>query len=72
MKQITFIHAADLHLDSPMIGLSHLPKEMFERLKESTFVALKKLVDEAINHQVILLFLRVIYLMNRIAVYVHK
>ena len=52
MKQITFIHAADLHLDSPMIGLSHLPKEIFERLKESTFVALKKLVDEAINHQV--------------------
>ena len=52
MKQITFIHAADLHLDSPMIGLSHLPTEIFERLKESTFVALKKLVDEAIYHQV--------------------
>ena len=52
MKQITFIHAADLHLDSPMIGLSHLPTEIFERLKESTFTAFKKLVDEAINHQV--------------------
>ncbi|MCQ6273389.1 DNA repair exonuclease [Bacillus sp. V3B] len=52
MKQITFIHAADLHLDSPMIGLSHLPKEIFERLKESTFVALKKLTDAAIQHQV--------------------
>jgi len=52
MKQITFIHAADLHLDSPMIGLSHLPKEIFERLKESTFVALKKLTDAAIKYQV--------------------
>ncbi len=52
MKQITFIHAADLHLDSPMIGLSHLPKEIFERMKESTFVALKKLTDAAIHHRV--------------------
>ena len=52
MKQITFIHAADLHLDSPMIGLSHLPKEIFERMKESTFVALKKLTDAAIHNRV--------------------
>ena len=29
-----------------------MPKEIFERLKESTFIALKKLVDEAIHHQV--------------------
>ena len=29
MKEITFIHAADLHLDSPMTGLSHLPKGSF-------------------------------------------
>jgi DNA repair protein SbcD/Mre11 len=52
MKQITFIHAADLHLDSPMIGLSQLPIEIFERLKESTFVALRKLTGAAIKHQV--------------------
>lgn len=51
-KQITFIHAADLHLDSPMVGFSHLPKEMFERLKESTFVALKRLIDAAIHYKV--------------------
>lgn len=52
MKQIRFIHAADLHLDSPMIGLSHLSKEIFERLKESTFTALKKVTDAAIQNNV--------------------
>ena len=52
MKKISFIHGADLHLDSPMVGLSHLPKEIFERLKESSFTALKTLVDAAIHHKV--------------------
>jgi DNA repair protein SbcD/Mre11 len=52
MKKISFIHGADLHLDSPMVGLSHLPKEIFERLKESSFTALKILVDAAIHHRV--------------------
>lgn len=52
MKSISFIHGADLHLDSPMVGLSHLPKEIFERLKESTFTALSHLVDAAILHNV--------------------
>ncbi len=52
MKSISFIHGADLHLDSPMVGLSYLPKEIFERLKESTFTALSHLVDAAIVHEV--------------------
>lgn len=52
MKEIKFIHGADLHLDSPMIGLSHLPKNIFHRLQESTFQALKALVDHAIRNQV--------------------
>ncbi len=47
-----FIHAADLHLDSPMSGLSHLPGEIFERLQESTFQALKTLIDHALHFQV--------------------
>ena len=41
MKKISFIHGADLHLDSPMVGLSHLPKEIFERLKESYLYSVK-------------------------------
>jgi exonuclease SbcD len=52
MKQISFIHAADLHLDSPMVGLKHLPANIFTRAKESTFIALRKLTEAAIKLQV--------------------
>ncbi len=52
MKKISFIHAADLHLDSPMVGLKHLPQNIFSRVKESTFTALKKITTTAITHQV--------------------
>ncbi|WP_256358405.1 DNA repair exonuclease [Bacillus sp. sid0103] len=52
MKKISFIHAADLHLDSPMVGLKNLPPNIFSRLKESTFTALKKITEAAIDHQV--------------------
>jgi DNA repair protein SbcD/Mre11 len=49
MKRVTFIHAADLHLDSPMVGLKHLPPTIFQRLQESTFVAFTKIVDDALR-----------------------
>jgi DNA repair exonuclease SbcCD nuclease subunit len=52
MKKVTFIHGADLHLDSPMVGLKHLPETIFKRVRESTFVALKKLVNYAIEKKV--------------------
>jgi DNA repair protein SbcD/Mre11 len=52
MKQISFIHAADLHLDSPMVGLKSLPANVYTRVRESTFTALKKITAEAIQHQV--------------------
>ncbi|OIK12376.1 DNA repair exonuclease [Bacillus sp. MUM 116] len=52
MKQISFIHAADLHLDSPMVGLKYLPPDILSRIRESTFVALKKLTSEAIHRKV--------------------
>ncbi|MDR7001300.1 DNA repair exonuclease [Neobacillus niacini] len=52
MKQISFIHAADLHLDSPMVGLKYLPAGILSRVKESTFTALKRLTDEAILRKV--------------------
>ena len=52
MKQISFIHAADLHLDSPMAGLKTLPNSIFKRIRESTFQALKKLTDAAIEREV--------------------
>lgn len=52
MKQITFLHAADLHLDSPMVGLTHLPDRILKRVRESTFVALQKLTRTAIEKEV--------------------
>ncbi|CAM3517135.1 DNA repair exonuclease [Aeromicrobium ponti] len=52
MKRVTFIHAADLHLDSPMAGLKSLPPAIFKKLQESTFAAFSKIVDTAIIHSV--------------------
>lgn len=49
---VTFIHAADLHLDSLFQGLSHVPEALFKEIQESTFYALNRLVDQAIEHQV--------------------
>jgi DNA repair protein SbcD/Mre11 len=52
MKQISFIHAADLHLDSPMVGLKHLPATILSRVRESTFAALERLTAAAIQQNV--------------------
>lgn len=52
MKQITFIHAADLHLDSPMVGLKHLPSNIYTKVRESTFTALKKITEAALDYRV--------------------
>ncbi|WP_174730574.1 metallophosphoesterase family protein [Mesobacillus harenae] len=52
MKAIKFIHAADLHLDSPMVGLRHLPAQLFKRLQESTFTALENIINAAIRYEV--------------------
>lgn len=57
MKKIRFLHAADLHLDSPFKGLTHLPPEIFHQIKNSTFRALTNLVDMAIKKQVDFLLL---------------
>lgn len=51
-KQISFIHAADLHLDSPFKGLTNTPEHIFQEIQESTFVALERLVSAAIQKQV--------------------
>ncbi|MCM3690292.1 metallophosphoesterase family protein [Neobacillus niacini] len=52
MKQISFIHAADLHLDSPMVGLKNLPANILSRVRESTFTALGNLTSAAIDNNV--------------------
>ena len=51
-KQVTFIHAADFHLDSPFKGLATLPDSLFQNVKDSTFHALNQLVQAAIDKKV--------------------
>jgi DNA repair exonuclease len=47
-----FIHAADLHLDSPFRGMSKVPAALKEKLMASTFSALRRLTETAIQEQV--------------------
>lgn len=51
-KSITFIHAADLHLDSPFKGLANIPASIFTEVKNSTFKALDNIIATAIHRQV--------------------
>ncbi|WP_335872035.1 metallophosphoesterase family protein [Bacillus sp. 2205SS5-2] len=52
MPTIQFIHTADLHLDSPFTGLKSLPKEIFNKLCNSTFLSFERIVKEAIQREV--------------------
>ena len=47
-----FIHTADLHLDSPLRGLSSYPDAPAERLRTATRDAFHNLVTHAIDDQV--------------------
>lgn len=52
LTDLTFIHAADLHLDSPFYGISHLPEPIFARIKESTFASVRHMIDAAVREHV--------------------
>ena len=47
-----FIHTADIHLDSPLAGLSAAKDAPFARLRDSTRAALRNLVDYALAEAV--------------------
>lgn len=47
-----FIHAADIHLDSPLLGLSAYPDAPADRLRTATRDAFSNLVGHAIDAQV--------------------
>lgn len=51
-KHISFLHVADLHLDSPFHGLANIPEMIFKEIRESTFRALDRMVEVAISKQV--------------------
>lgn len=49
---LRFIHAADIHLDSPLRGLSAYQGAPVDTLRGATRVAFVNLIDEAIEHEV--------------------
>src|SRR5699024_6918698 len=51
-QHVSFLHAADLHLDSPFSGLTHVPEHLFHDIRESTFTAFENLVETAIEKEV--------------------
>ena len=53
MDRFCFLHAADLHLDTPMEGIgSRLPASWAARLRDASLTALERLVETAIREQV--------------------
>lgn len=52
MPQFRFIHTADIHLDSPLRGLTGYEGPVAERIRTATRQALENLVGEAIEHAV--------------------
>lgn len=51
-KALSFIHCADLHLDSPFKGMGYLPDKIFSSIRESTFQAFDNIVNYAIDYEV--------------------
>ncbi|WP_018750509.1 metallophosphoesterase family protein [Paenibacillus sanguinis] len=52
MNAFRFLHAADLHLDTPFSGMSGVPDRLRAHLRESTFAAFDRLIGLAIEEEV--------------------
>jgi DNA repair exonuclease SbcCD nuclease subunit len=52
MRSFSFIHTADLHLDSPFKGISGISEEISLELIEATFKAFNKMIDICIEKEV--------------------
>lgn len=52
MKSFRFLHAADLHLDTPFSGMSGVPDRLRIFLRDSTFAAFERLIRLAIAEAV--------------------
>ena len=62
VKQVKFIHAADLHLDSPFKGMEmNVPQSVWERMKQSTFESFERIIDKAIQERVDFVLLADLY-----------
>lgn len=47
-----FIHTADLHLDSPFLGLQDAPDKLWQSIQQSTFTSFARIVSDAIEFNV--------------------
>ena len=47
-----FLHAADLHLDTPFVGINDFSKELQKKLQDSTYQAARNLFSTAVKEQV--------------------
>ncbi len=52
MGKIRFVHAADLHLDTPFRGLSLWNKELASKLKDATFKSFARIIDVCLSEEV--------------------
>jgi len=52
MKEVSFLHCADLHLDRPFTGANQLPTSIHEFVRESAYRSLRAIVDLAIQQRV--------------------
>lgn len=52
MADLVLLHCADLHLNSPFLGLSKIDTEAAQQLREATFSSFRRLVDHAIDRGV--------------------
>jgi len=49
---LSFVHAADLHLDSPFAGISGIDQELGERLAKATFQAYEAVIELCMDEEV--------------------
>ena len=52
MTSFRFLHAADIHLDSPLIGLASVEGRVAERIRTAPRAAFEALVERAIEDEV--------------------
>ena len=52
MTSFRFLHAADIHLDSPLTGLANIEGRVAERIRTAPRAAFEALVEQAIRDQV--------------------
>jgi len=52
MSKIKFVHTADLHLDTPFKGLTHVDDQLANKLKDATFKAFENIVNTCITENV--------------------